>query len=353
MFEQQTYEAILQRCLARVSHQVDKREGSILYDALAPACVELAGFYIALSAVLDRAFPDTAVGEDLERKCAERSIHRQPATKAVRRAVFAGATVAVGTRFSGGSVNYAVTVSDGGYQVTAEQAGELGNAYFGALIPIDYVAGLTVATLEETLVAGEDAEEDDALRKRYFDSFDNQAFGGNVAYYKERVGALDGVGGVKVVRGASGGGTVGLTIVGSDWTVPSTELVQSVQTAVDPIVNHGAGVGFAPIGHTVTVAGVTGQTVDVAFTLTLERNVTWQSTQILVRQTIEDYLKELIQTWADAPHLVVRISQIETRILSISGVLDIEATTLNGQTSNLVLTAMQIPILGGVVDGIV
>ena len=37
MYEKMTYESILQKMLNMVSDDVDKREGSIIYDALAPA----------------------------------------------------------------------------------------------------------------------------------------------------------------------------------------------------------------------------------------------------------------------------------------------------------------------------
>ena len=53
----------------------------------------------------------------------------------------------------------------------------------------------------------------------------------------------------------NGGGTVKLTIIASDFTAPSTELIRQVQTAIDPEQNHGEGMGLAPIGHTVTVTG--------------------------------------------------------------------------------------------------
>lgn len=354
MYEEQTYEAILERCLARVTAQVDKREGSILYDALAPACAELATLYTELSNMLDRAFPDTATGEDLNRKAAERSILRRAATAAVRKATFTGAAVPLGTRFSGGGVNYAVTGAagtDGSCQVTAETAGEAGNTYFGTLLPIDYVDGLTGAQLQDVLIPGEDEEGDDSLRLRYFDSFDSQTFGGNVADYRQRIGAMDGVGGVKVARAPTGGGTVGVTIVGSDWAPPSSALVTAVQTAVDPVTNHGAGVGLAPIGHTVTVSGVTGKTVNMAFTLTLENNVTWSNVQTAVTAAIRDYLTLLTQTWADSNGLTVRLSQIETRVLAVAGVLDVTGTTLNGAAANLQLTGTEIPVLGSVSNG--
>ena len=44
--------------------------------------------------------------------------------------------------------------------------------------------------------------------------------------------------------------------------------------------------------------------------------------------------------------LVVRISQIETRLLNAPGILDIQKTKLNGQDANLILEEMQIPKRG-------
>lgn len=37
MYEEMTYENILQQMLDRVTSDVDKREGSVIFDALAPA----------------------------------------------------------------------------------------------------------------------------------------------------------------------------------------------------------------------------------------------------------------------------------------------------------------------------
>ena len=65
--------------------------------------------------------------------------------------------------------------------------------------------------------------------RRLFDAV--EAFGGNVADYREKVNAITGVGGVKVYPVWNGGGTVKLTIIASDFTAPSTELISKVQTA--------------------------------------------------------------------------------------------------------------------------
>lgn len=47
MFETNTYEAILQRLLDRIPDTMDKREGAVIYDALAPAAIELNLAYVA------------------------------------------------------------------------------------------------------------------------------------------------------------------------------------------------------------------------------------------------------------------------------------------------------------------
>ena len=235
--------------------------------------------------------------------------------------------------------------------LTSETPGEIGNGFYGTLLPIDFVDGLAGAELEDILIPGKDTESDDSLRERYFNSYDNQAFGGNQSDYKERVSALAGVGGVKVFRTPSGGGTVGLTIVDSEWSVPSSTLIASVQNAVDPLTDQGSGIGFAPIGHTVTVSGVTGRTINTKFKLTLENNVSWPDVQAAVTAAIRGYFQSLIKLWADSEAITVRISQIETRVLAVPGVLDVENTTLNAVGANIQLTGTEIPVLGEVSNG--
>ena len=48
--------------------------------------------------------------------------------------------------------------------------------------------------------------------------------------------------------------------------------------------------------------------------------------------------------------IVVRISQIERRILDLEGVLDIANTRINSQDANLQLESSQIPQLGVIAD---
>lgn len=68
------------------------------------------------------------------------------------------------------------------------------------MVPIEYIQGLKTADLTQLLVPGEDEEDTESFRKRYFDSFNEQSFGGNQADYIAKVKAIDGVGAVKVER---------------------------------------------------------------------------------------------------------------------------------------------------------
>lgn len=358
MYEDMTFENIMDRCLDRVSSSIDKREGSVVYDAIAPAAAELAIMYIELAYLMDRAFPDTESGDDLTKKVRERSIFRTPATAAIRKGYFedgngAAMDVPIGTRFSGDNLNYTVTekIATGQFRLLCETPGAAGNQYQGNLFPIDYVEGLGAARLADILINGEDEESDEDLLDRYMDSLQAQAYGGNKADYKTKVELLQGVGAVKVFPVWNGGGTVKIVFVNSDWGIPSSDLVNRVQTVVDPVQNQGVGDGIAPIGHVVTVEGVTGTTINVSFTLTFSGSATWSTVETSVKKAIQDYFDSLAKTWDEQENLVVRVSQIETKVLNVEGVIDITGTKINGGTQNISLASNAIPVLGVVTNG--
>ena len=353
MYGEVTFDVIMQKMLNRIPSTFDKREGSIIYDALAPAAAELAQLYIQLDVVLNQTFADTATHEYLEKRCAERGIMRIPATYAVVQGVFTPTDVDVlGERFSCGIYNYTVTSgSNGVYQLTCETSGEVPNAVSGQLIPINYISGLQTANITALLIPGENTEDDDSLRERYFDSLSSQAFGGNVADYKEKTKVIDGVGGVKVTPVWNGGGTVLLTITASDYSVPTSALINKVQTLIDPTQNKGEGKGIAPIGHVVTVKGVVAKEITIATQITYQNGWDWESTHSYVENTIDEYFQSLSKEWEDMNNIVIRISAVEQRILACPGVLDIQDTTLNGTPKNLQLGEHEIPVRGDVSDG--
>lgn len=399
MYEAQTYESILARMLQKalsINSSLDTREGSLVWYGDAPAAVELQNLYIALDTVLNETFADTATRPYLILRAAERGLSPQPASPAILQMAIAPTTLflPLNTRFSIGELNYYVSADrgSGNYELTCETAGEAGNNYTGTVIPIEYVDGLETCKITSVLVPGEDEEDTELFRQRYLNSLNAQAFGGNQIDYIEKVNAIPGVGGVKVYRawngnlkpanmippkeaeawieGLSGvpepvklwldtvyaaaknnmftaGGTVKLVVINSTFTVPSPTLVEQVQTAVDPLQNAGEGVGIAPIGHVVRVEGVQEETVDLGFALYYQRGWSWEDVSGYVTEAINGYFLELAQSWADQDEaLVVRISQIESRLLGITGILDIANTTINEKAANHTLALDHIPVLG-------
>jgi uncharacterized phage protein gp47/JayE len=397
MYEDTTYEVILQRMLDRVPDRFDKREGSVIWDTHSPTAIELQILYIELDVILKEAYGDSASREFLILRCRERGIYPYEATHAVLKGVFAPATIDVtGQRFNIGEINYVVTrkIADGEYRVECETAGKIGNQFLGTMIPMEYIRGLQTAELTEILIPGEDEEETEDLRQRYFASFGEIAFGGNRADYLEKTNAIPGVGRTKVTRvwnadiapadmipkesvetwydGIKGtltgevrywldsvfhagrqkklttGGTVLLTIIDSEFGSASDTLVQTVQTAIDPEVNAGEGYGLAPIGHVVKVESAKAKEITIRTTLTFEPGYGWDNLQPLIEEAVSAYLLELRKQWADTSCLIVRISQIDNRILNVQGIIDIQDTSINGSGNNLNLGRYEIPVFGGV-----
>ena len=397
MYEDLTYEELLKRMLGRVSNRFDKREGSVIWDSLSPTAIELKNLYIALDSIIQEAYGDTATRKFLILRCRERGITPYGATRAILKGEFAPDSIDVtGKRFNIGQMNYLVTekLPEGGYKVQCETEGEDGNRYLGTMTPIEYIRGLESAELTEILIPGEDEEDTEALRQRYFNSFNNKAFGGNVHDYMEKVNAIAGVGATKVTRVWNGdihpsemiptnkvrewykevietmeaeparwlktvfmaasekklttGGTVLITILDSEYNVASDTLIRTVQNTIDPEECAGEGYGLAPIGHVGNVRSASGVMVSVRTEITFESGYSWEKLRKSIENVITAYFSELRRTWTETSNLVIRISQIETRILGIRGVEDITNTELNGRQENLIMEPHEVPVFGGV-----
>lgn len=84
--------------LDKVSDTIDKREGSVIYDALAPAALELQLMYIELDVILNESFGDTASRKYLIKRAAERGLSPYNASKAILKGVF-NIDIPIGNRF--------------------------------------------------------------------------------------------------------------------------------------------------------------------------------------------------------------------------------------------------------------
>ena len=341
MYEEQTFETIMNRMLSRIPNTMDKRESSPIYAALAPAAVELASMYVSFDCMLEETFGDTASREYLILLCTDRGITPKTATHAVLE-LHTDIEVPEGKRFTGGENTY-IVIAPG--QVRCEQVGTVGNEYTGTVIPIEYISGLGVAEITRVLIYGEDEESTESLRERYFESFEERAFSGNARDYRNKALAIPGVGAVKVIRTWNGPGTVKLVILDSICGQATDALVAAVQEEFDPN-GDGMGDGLAPIGHVVTVATVNEAVLSIATTITFDDGYGLNDCQSGIETAIEKYIKSLREDWENQSRIIVRIASIDAAIMSIKGVLDVTGTMINGAGQNLELTDYQIPVLG-------
>ena len=186
MYEAQTFEVIMSRMLDRAPADIDKREGSIIYDALAPAAIEIAQLYVLLDQLINNAYGDTAIREFLIRIAAARGIVPEEATNAKVLGSFkpTGLAIPLGSRWNCGEFNYVVEskVTDGHYILLCETTGTAPNGNTGMLIPLDYLHGLIKAEIESLEIPGEDEENTETFRLKYLNSFSNENCGNNIDY---------------------------------------------------------------------------------------------------------------------------------------------------------------------------
>lgn len=362
MFENMTFEKLMKDKLTQVGSGVDTREGSIIYDAMAPNSAETEQQYILMDWILEQLSPQTAERPYLLMMANDlRGLVPYGASAAIRKGAF-NCAIPRGQRFSLGSYNYvagdaiAAPGSDGKYtyQLVCETAGVCGNKDFGTLLPVTDVPGLTEAVLGDVLVPGEDEEDTEAFRARFRQAVKNIPYSGNKADYQVRCNAVAGVGATKVFRSTNAagelvGGYVTCYIIDADYNVPSDQLVESVQQAIDP-TQDGSGAGVAGIGHICTIKGAEGVNIAVTTKLAYSSGYSFVSLKDKLEDAVKQYLLQIRKEWEGGEKATVRISRIEAQLLTVEGIEDAAGTKINGAEANLELTPVQVPLFGSLVE---
>lgn len=348
MYENQTFEALMRRMLDKVPADVDKREGSIIYDALAPAALEFVELYTELDRTRELSFADTTSGEFLDRKVIEFGVSRKQATKAIRKGLFYNSSnslmdVPIGSRFSIADLNYNVRerMDVGQYLLESETSGIAGNQHFGSMLPLDYIDQLARVELADVIVPGEEEESDSALRSRFLERVRRPGTSGNMSDYRQWALEVQGIGDVQVQPLWDGPGTVRLFLLSAEKRAPSLELVENVQNYISPA--NGTGEGKAPIGADVTVSPAVEVPIDVSVNLTLTEGAVLAD----VQQEIEDELRRFFKQIAFIEPLV-RIIRISAILSDNARIVDFSGLEVNEDTVNVPIQAGQVAVLGTV-----
>ena len=334
MFEAMTYENILSDMLEQVASDVDKREGSVIYDALAPCAYHLSQTYFYLDTFVDLISGDTAIGEYLDKVVEDYGLTRKSAINAVRKITTSGA-VEIGTRWGIEDLVYDITELIGSniYSATCETTGEAGNTYSGAMENIDNVSGVT-AMLGDIITSGEDEESDDDLRERFYTQIQSASTSGNAADYKNWALSVTGVGGTKVFPLWNGNGTVKVVIVDNDKQPVDSSQLEATAEYIETV---------RPIGAAVTVVSGTAKTVDITATISLASGYALQSVVAAFLELVTEYFKDIA---FEATY--VSLARIGTILLGTDGITDYNGLKLNGSTSNVTLADEEIPVIGTV-----
>lgn len=352
MYEDKNYKSILADVKKYIGDEIVKSEGSLVHNALSALAYEIEKLYIQLDYIIEQSHAGTADLEHLEMIALDRGIVRKEATNAYVKAEF-NVAVPIGSRYSLKGYNYRVVevINDTShqYKMIVEETGAGPNDLKGDLIPIDFTEGLESAKVTELLVAGNDDESKESLYKRYIESFTSQSFAGNIAAYKEKFASIQGIGGSKIYPTWQGAGTVKAVLISSDYTAVSDYLIGQIRAEAVPA--KGSGYGWAPIGHNLTIESVKEVVVNVSTQITYAAGYSSSNLSEKIKEKIKEYLKGIAEAWKEGDEhteAIVYISRLESAILDVQSVLDVNNTSLNSNGSNLTLQSDEIPKLGEV-----
>ena len=343
-----SYEALLRLTLDKIPDTYDKRGGSVIFNAVAPICMELSYLYLKLRTYTDLVFIDTAVGSYLDRLVLQNGIERTPATYAEKYGKF-NLPGLEGQIFLKDDVKFEVieqvrmeSTEIYWYRLRCTEEGTIGNVTDGTLTSLNHITNLTLAELQGTIHEGADIETDDHLRQRYIDNVTDIPFGGNQADYRTDIKKMDGVGSCKVIPVWEGPGTVKCIITDAEYGQPTPFLVDQVQQAVDP-TKDGYGIGTAPIGHIVTVTGARNAEININAQISTKNAPL--DLQVQMETAIKRYFQTLNANWESLNNVTVRVSQLTNVLLDVDGIIDVGEVTINDEAKNLALEPEELAYL--------
>jgi len=347
-----TYEVILQEMLDDVPDDMDKREGSIIYNALAPAAAKLAQKYASLDQVLVLGFPQTSEGEYLEMIAEEEGVIKNYATSSIRHFQTNGSSgqITEGDRFFVDEIYFVAkeTINiPGVFKAESEERGRVTAIYNPeTILPVEDIDGLESISMvykHDDDVDGIDDESDESLLNRYWEKIENSPGPGNNADYIRWAKEVPGVGNVLPEPLWKGYGTVRVVILTPEGKQAPQSLVDEVQELIDPGAR-GLGEGKAPPGAKVTIAtaSITYITAEIP-DLVAEQGYNMEQVRSNAKEALRNYLINI------NPGGVVRIREAVGEIIRAPGVLDMGDLLINGSRNNLALDVIELVDLGEVI----
>lgn len=306
--------------------------------------VQVYGLYQEAEWTRRQCFPQTATGEELDKHAWLRGLSRNPASRAVGTLRFSVSTapetdlpIPQGTVcMTAGLVRFETTqagvlkAGETAAEVPAQAvlAGPGGNTPAGTIRTMAVApTGIAACTNPAAFSGGWAEEDDEALRARVLDSYQNQPNGVNEAYYAQQALAVEGVAAVNVVPRARGLGTVDLYITDSGG-VPEQGLLEAVRADLAPKREIG-----------VSLQVLAPETVTVNVLVTVKAKAGFSASQVL------EAVRADLAAWFDGTMLGkdLLLAQIGQRIYQVEGV---ENYHIASPANDVTVERGQLPVLG-------
>jgi len=318
--------------------------GGDLELRLYAAAAQLYSLWEQAAFVLRQSFPQTAVGEYLDRHAEVRGVTRRgaaPAEGTLRFSLSQASTrnvpIPMGTTCTDASgacfeTTAAGTIPAGALfcdvPARAVEPGSAGNVpaqsvRFMVLAP----AGVADCANPEAFTGGSDAETDDSLRRRVLDTYRRLPNGANIAYYETQALNIDGVAAVSVLPRNRGVGTVDV-VIASETGMPSQALMDTVRETLEH---------QREICVDLDVIAPRTRTVNVTVGVTVDPDYDGDTVLETVRQTLRDYFSGAL---LGRPVYRAKLGDL---IYKLEGVTNYKMTVPSSDVSALADT---LPVLG-------
>lgn len=342
----QTIEKIYQGLMARfqeLTGVTPMGEGDLAVRFYAVAA-ELYSLYVQGEWVRAQCFPQSAVGESLERHAALRGVTRRAAEHAEGVIRFyldevreESIPVEKGTVCLTAEERRFETVEEGIIQAgtlyvdvpaRAVAAGEAGNAAPGTILSM-VVAPAAVSSCinPEAFAGGRDEEGDDALRQRVLETYARLANGANAAYYKQMALSFGAVASAQVVPRSRGVGTVDV-VVAVQSGVPEQELLDEIKAHIQ---------SMREIAVDVEVLSPEEVTVDMELSIEVEKGYD--------AAEVSGLAEESLRGWFTGERLGENVlrARLTSLIFGLDGVAN---CTVIRPEEDVAIGATQLPALG-------
>lgn len=362
MFEDRTQEQIKSEMLEEIRGDtgLSSMAGSFADAVIGAAARQISELYQALPAVVSMLFVDETCGGYLELVGQDYfNLTRRAGTKARCAVSFTGSpglAVPAETAFltAGGLIFRLTTdvrldaVGAGAGTLEAEDVGEAYNIGPGALTGMWINLPGLESYVNQQASGGTDEETDQQLYARIDEARKRPRTSGNGWDYRGWALEVEGVGAAKVVELAQGPGTVGVTVVDSAYASASAQIIAAVEARL---------AASRPVGASPCVSAPEALTVTVAAAVTINTAVTTRSeVEEQMKTGLETYLHGLVEAKygkiyygpeEDGPYTLT-YNRVLAILLTIPGVEDFSALTVNGGTADVTVQADEVPVLGEV-----